>query len=122
MQAVTKMADLTNFCQTGDFYANYIMGWVELTILTNFSQIRQSTICLVKIFTQIICKQPWKFRQTRQFCPKFAQIHKLRQICQNCQQNLAKSANFATACISGHISELMLEYILSLPEQKYEET
>ena len=24
--------------QTDDFYANYIMGWVELTILTNFNQ------------------------------------------------------------------------------------
>lgn len=33
------MADLTNLCQTGNFYANYIMGRVELTILTNFSQI-----------------------------------------------------------------------------------
>ena len=43
------MADLTNLCQTGDFYANYIMGRVDLTILTNFSQIRQSTICLAEM-------------------------------------------------------------------------
>ena len=26
MQAVMKMADLTDFYQTGEFYANYIMG------------------------------------------------------------------------------------------------
>ena len=46
MQAETKMAGLTKFCQTstGDLYANYIMGWAELTILTNFSQIHQRTI------------------------------------------------------------------------------
>ena len=48
---------LTKFCQTGDLYANYSVGWVELRILTNFCQICQSTICLAEMTILTNCCQ-----------------------------------------------------------------
>lgn len=41
------MADLTKFCQTGDFYANCVMG--RSSEADDFDEFRETTICLVEM-------------------------------------------------------------------------